>query len=73
MNTSARLRKVEDKLNAKQGNNSVVWPILGGASSGEPCRDLTPQESEILSNKGQPVPIAIALSREKEFQEYLKS
>lgn len=72
MNTPSRLKKIEDKLNTKQRSKRVIWPILGGASGGEPYRDLTPKESEILSNKGQPVPICIALSREKEFLEYLK-
>lgn len=73
MNTPARLRKIEDKLNAKQGNMRVIWPILGGASSGEPYRDVTPQEAQILVSKRQPVPIGIALRREKEFLEYLKN
>lgn len=73
MNTPGRLRKIEDKLNAKISNKQVIWPILGGASSGEQYRDLTPKESEILSNKGQPVPICIALNKEKEFLEYLKT
>lgn len=73
MNTPARLRKIEAKLSIKQRNGRVIWPILGGASGGEPYRDVTPKESETLSNKGQPVPICIALSREKEFLAYLES
>lgn len=73
MNTPARLKKIEDKLNLKQGNKHVIWPILGGASGGEPYRNVTPKESEMLTNKRGPVPMCIALSREKEFLEYLES
>ena len=73
MNTSARLRKVEDKLNAKQRSKHIIWPILGGASSGESYRDVTPQEGQMLVAKGQPVPIGIALNKEEEFLAYLES
>lgn len=73
MNTPARLRKIEDKLNAKVGNKQVIWPILGGASDGEPYRTITLAEEKILISKQQPVPIGIALRREKEFLEYLES
>lgn len=73
MNTPSRLRKIEEKLNAKQRSKRIIWPILGGASSGEPYRDVTPQEAQVLVNKGQPAPIGIALGREKEFLKYLES
>lgn len=78
MNTPTRLKKIEDKLNAKITNKRAIWPILGGLSTDpsvphEPTRHLTPKEAGILQSKGVPVPICIALSREKEFQEYLKT
>lgn len=73
MNTPSRLRKIEEKINAKACNKQVIWPILGGASSGEPYRNITPDEENVLINKREPVPIAVALSREKEFLEYLGS
>jgi len=75
MNTPTRLRKIEDKLNAKITNKRAIWPILGGLSTdpSEPARNVTSQEAGILQSKGVPVPIRIVLSREKEFQEYLKT
>lgn len=71
MNSQARLRKIEEKLNQKIGNKRVIWPILGGASKGDSYRVVTSEEGRVLMNMGQPVPIGIALSREKEFLEYL--
>lgn len=77
MNTPARLRKIEAMLNTKQKSKRVIWPIYGGLSTHsslqhEPSRNVISHEAEILISKGQPVPICIALTREKEFQEYLK-
>lgn len=75
MNTPARLRKIEDKLNTKQKKKHIIWPIYGGLSTDPSLqvRNVTPQEAEILISKGQPVPICVALNREKEFQECLKT
>lgn len=78
MNTPTRLKKIEDKLNAKITNKRAIWPILGGLSTDtsvphETTRHPTPKEAGMLQSKGMPVPICIALSREKEFQEYLKT
>ncbi len=81
MNIVTRIRKIEDKLSNKFDKRLDIWPILGGLSThvpGEdipdrPSRPVTPQESEILKSKGLPIPICIDLSREEEFQEYLKT
>lgn len=73
MNTSIRIRKLEDKISNKLDKKTSIWPILGGAFEGDPYRDVTPEEGEILKHKGVPIPICIALSREDEFQEYLKT
>lgn len=75
MNTTARLRKIEGKLHTKQRSKRVIWPIYGGLSTAPSLqvRNVTPKEAEILTSKGQPIPICIALNREKEFLEYLES
>ena len=75
MNTPSRLKKIEDKLNTKQRSKRIIWPIYGGLSADphEPSRNITPKEAGILQSKGIPVPLCVALNREKEFQEYLKN
>jgi len=47
----------------------IILPILGGASSGEPYRDIT--SAEIIHLKRLACPIAVSLKREQEFQSLL--
>lgn len=73
MNT-ARIRqlnkKIDKLLNTK---NVVIFPIMGGLSMGDKCRNVTSEEAEILEAKGMPIPISISLNREQEFLEVLKA
>lgn len=75
MNAPARLRKIEAKLNTKQINKRLIWPIYGGLSTdpSPQVRNVTPQEVEILLSKRLSAPLCIALNREKEFLKYLES
>lgn len=79
MTVAARVNKIEEKLrerfaNEQQRQNQNLWPFLGELDKDPsiPHRSLTPEEFEIAKRKGKPIPIVIALSREQEWQEYLK-
>lgn len=63
-------KKVDKLLSLKK---VAILPIYGGASSGEPYRNVTPEEAEILQAKGMPAPITVCLNREQEFQQLLNN
>jgi len=66
-----RLNKKIDKMfNSKK---TIIFPIMGGLALGEQVRKVTDEEAQILISKGMPVPINIALNREKELQELIKN
>lgn len=46
---------------------------MGGITTGEPTRAVTPEEQEILRSKGLPIPILISLNREQEFLKLIDS
>lgn len=76
---TAQIKRLNKKIDEILSNRKLpIFPIMAGISTDpseprEPCREVTPEESEIAHTKGLPCPITIALSREQEFQEYLKS
>jgi len=63
-------KKVNGLLSHKQRS---VFPIMGGITTGEPTRAVTPEEQEILRSKGLPIPILISLNREQEFLKLIDS
>jgi len=74
-NRIKQLNKKVDKIISR--TQQFTFPIHGGFSNGPIpitfAREVTPQEAEILQRMNLPVPISIALDREKEFLELLSS
>ena len=71
---AARIEQLNKKVDKMLSFKKVtIFPILGGASSGEPHRDVTSEEAEILHLKGVPCPIAVSFKREEEFQRLLNN
>jgi len=67
-----QLNKIVDKiLNDKK--EIPLFPIYGGASSGESTRGVTAEEASILHHKHLPVPILISINSEREFKEYVNN